>query len=106
MVLSAQALTKPLSKGNRNLTLPKTFTYDNGTEASTSFNEAAWSKATSKFMDFINTDLRTSSFKKVTKKAQEVVNLYLDWVGDDDSMDVDSMDDVQLVDLSDEESGS
>ncbi|KAI0247968.1 hypothetical protein BJV78DRAFT_1285175 [Lactifluus subvellereus] len=95
--------TKPLShKGNRNLTLPKTFTYDNGTKESISFNAVTWSKATSKYMDFINTELRTSSFKKIIEKAQEVIADRLQ-TDDSDAMDVDSIDDVQLVDLSDED---
>jgi hypothetical protein len=103
MVLDAKGTrrTKP-HKGNRNLTLPKTFIYENGTEESTSFNDATWSKATSKYMDFISTTLHTSSFDKIVEKAQEIMastgRLQMD-----DIMDVDSVDDVQLVDLSDDD---
>jgi hypothetical protein len=56
-----------------NISLPKTFTYDNGTEESTAFNNVTWSTAMTKYMTFINTSLRSSSFDKIAVKAQEMV---------------------------------
>jgi hypothetical protein len=56
-----------------NITLPKTFTYDNGTKESTAFNDVTWSTATTKYMTFINTSLCSSSFNKIAAKAQEMV---------------------------------
>jgi hypothetical protein len=103
MVLDAKGTRriKP-HKGTRNLTLPKTFTYENGTEESTSFNDATWSKATGKYMEFVNTTLRPSSFDKIVEKAQEIL-ASTGRLRMDDAMDVDSIDDVQLVDLSDDD---
>ena len=103
MVLDAKGTRRTIShKNNLNLTLPKTFIHENGTEESTSFNDATWSKATSKYMNFINTTLRSSSFDKIIEKAKEI----MDSTGRprmDDVMDIESIDDVQLVDLSDDD---
>jgi hypothetical protein len=106
MVLDAKSTRRTklasTTKGSRSLTLPKSFTRDNGTEESTGFNDVTWSKATIKYMDFINNGLRESSFEKITKKAQEMI-ISTSRLQTDDSMDVDPIENAQLVDLSDDE---
>jgi hypothetical protein len=88
-----------LGKSIRNLKLPKSITHDNSTKESTGFNDTTWSRATTKYMDFINTTLCTSSFEKIIKKVDEL----MDSTHTVDSMDIDNIDEVQLVDLSDDE---
>lgn len=104
MVLDAKSTrrTKLHTKSNRNLALPKSFINNNGTEESTSFSDVTWSRATNKYMDFVNKTLRPSSFEKVVEKAREML-ASMGRLRTDDAMDVDNLDDVQLVDLSDED---
>ena len=104
MVLDAKSMrhAKPHTKSNWNLTLPKSFINNNSTEESTLFNDITWSRATNKYMDFINKTLHPLSFKKVIEKAQEMLaSMGRLWT--DDAMDIDNLNDVQLVDLSDED---
>jgi hypothetical protein len=88
-----------LGKSIHHLKLPKSITHDNSTEESTGFNDTTWLRATTKYMDFINTTLRTSSFEKIIKKVNELMAS----THTVDSMDVDDIDEVQLIDLSDDE---
>lgn len=104
MVLDSKSTrrTKPAAGTTRNLTLPKSFIYDNGTEQSTAFNDVTWSTATTKYMTFVNTSLRLSSFEKIVEKAQKMV-VSTGRLQTSDSTDVDNYSNVQLVDLSDDE---
>ena len=100
MVLDAKSTRcSKNTKGYRNLTLPKTFIHDNGADESTSFSDVTWLRATSKYMEFINNTLRESSFDKIIEKAKGMMAI----LGMDDVIDVESYEEVQLVDLSDED---
>ena len=74
MMLDAKSMrcTK-LHKGSHNLTLPKPFIHDNGTKESISFSDVTWSRDTSKYMEFIKTNLHNSTFDKIIEKAQEMM---------------------------------
>ena len=104
MVLDSKSTrrTKPGKGTVHNLTLPKSFTYDNGSKQSTAFNDVTWSTATTKYMTFVNTSLCLSSFKKIVVKAQEMV-VSTGRLQMADSMDIDNYSNIQLVDLSDDE---
>jgi hypothetical protein len=54
MVLDAKAMKRKPGKGIHNLKLPKYITHDNGTEESSGFNDITWSKATTKYINFVN----------------------------------------------------
>ena len=68
----------------------------------TTFSNLTWSRATTKYMEFINTTLQETSFDKIIEKAKGMMNsthrLHMD-----EAVDVQSYDDVQLVDLLDED---
>ena len=104
MVLNAKSLrcTKSHTKGHCNFTLPKTFIHNNGTEELTTFSDIIWSRATSKYMEFVTTALQETSFDKVIEKARGMV-ASTHRLQVDDTIDINSYDDVQLVDLSDED---
>lgn len=100
VVLDAKSTRRSKNtKGYRNLTLPKTFIHDNGADESTSFSDVTWSRATSKYMEFVNNTLRESSFDKIIEKAKGMMAI----LGTDNVIDVESYEEVQLVDLSDED---
>ena len=52
MMINSKSMrhTKLIKGATYNLTLPKSFTYDNGTKQSTAFNDVTWSTATPKYM--------------------------------------------------------
>jgi hypothetical protein len=102
MVLDAKAIKRKPGKGVRDLKFSKYIIHDNGTEESSGFNDVTWSKATIKYINFVNNTLRSSSFEKIIKKVEDLMasTRRLQTV---DSMDIDDVDDVQLVDLSDDE---
>jgi hypothetical protein len=54
MVLDAKAMKRKPGKGIHDLKLPKYITHDNGTEESSGFNDITWSKATTKYINFVN----------------------------------------------------
>ena len=56
--------------GHCNFTLPKTFIHNNGTEELTTFSDVTWSRATSKYMEFVTLTLQETSFNKVIEKAR------------------------------------
>ena len=58
---------------NKALSLPKVMTLDDGTEMSTSFNDATWGDVTRTRMAFVNNNLRLSSLEKVIQKAKAFV---------------------------------
>ena len=60
MVLNAKSIrcTKSHTKGLCNFTLPKTFIHDNVTKELTTFSDLTWSKAMTKYMEFINMTVR------------------------------------------------
>ena len=102
MVLDAKATKRKPGKGIRDLKLPKYIIHDNGTEESSGFNDVTWSKATTKYINFVNNKLRPSSFEKIMNKVEDLMasTRRLQTV---DSMDVDDIDDIELVDLSDDD---
>ena len=104
MVLNAKSLrcTKSHTKGHCNFTLPKTFIHDNGTEESTTFSDITWSRATSKYMEFVTTALWETCFDKIIEKARGMM-ASMHRLQVDNTIDINSYDDVQLVDLSDED---
>ena len=104
MVLNAKSLrcTKSHTKGHCNFTLPKTFIHDNGTEELTTFSNITQSRATSKYMEFVTTTLWETSFDRVIEKARGMM-ASMHRLQVDNTIDIKSYDDAQLVDLSDED---
>ena len=104
MVLDAKNIrwAKSHAKGLHNFILPETFINDNGTKESTTFNNLTWSRATTKYIKFVNMTLQETSFGKIIEKAKGMM-ASMHWLYMDEAVDVKSYDDVQLVGLSDED---
>jgi hypothetical protein len=73
MMLDVKAMKCKPGKGIRNLKLLKYITHDNGTEELSGFNDVTWSKATTKYINFVNDKLRSSSFEKIIKKVEDLM---------------------------------
>ena len=96
-VLDAKSTRRTKSvKGSHNLTLPKLFLHYNGTEESTSFSDIIWSRAARKYMDFITTSLRKSSFNKIIGKAKGMM-ASTHWLRMDNALNVDNFDEVHFI---------
>jgi len=93
------------AKGNKGMTLPKVMVNDNGTQESTSFNDATWGSIARTRMEFVNNSLRSSSLEKVIQKAKVfmVANHAGGSRSTSDAMDIDGTY-TQMVDLSDPDS--
>ena len=101
MVLDAKATKCKPGKGIHDLKLPKYIIHDNGTEESSGFNDVTWSKATTKYINFVNKKLHSSSFEKIMNKVEDLMASTCQ-IQTVDSMDVNNIDDIELIDLSDD----
>jgi len=70
---AAKSIDAP-AKIPKNLTLPKSIASSDGNPVSTAFSDAAWGKASRKYMRYINSpdEFRPSSFEKTIEKAKEL----------------------------------
>jgi hypothetical protein len=89
-------------KNSKGLILPKVMVLDDGNRESTSFNDMTWGAVTRARMEFVNRNLRLSSWEKVIEKSK--VFMVTNHPGGSrhtsDTMDVDGAN-AQMVDLSD-----
>ena len=102
MVLDAKAMKCKPGKGICDLKFLKYIIHNNGTEESSGFNDVTWLKATTKYINFVNNKLCSSSFEKIMNKVKDLM-ASTRWLQTVDSMDVDNIDDIELVDLLDDD---